>query len=174
MTTIETPRAYVACLASYNAGRLFGEWIDLSGDADEIRESIAGVLAKSPHQGAEEWAFHDFENLGGWSPGENPDLDELARVVELAEEHGPAVFGYAGNGNDVEGFEDAYRGEWESLADYAEELFADCYSDSLKDLPDLIRHNIDWKAIGEDLRIGGDVFTVDAPGGMVWVFDNHV
>jgi hypothetical protein len=28
MTTTETPRVWIGCLASYNAGRLIGEWVD--------------------------------------------------------------------------------------------------------------------------------------------------
>lgn len=41
---------YVACLASYNAGVLHGEWIDLEGrDADDVRDEIARILRESPH-----------------------------------------------------------------------------------------------------------------------------
>lgn len=46
MTT--TPRIYVACLASYNNGRLYGEWIDVPSDVDELREEIARILRGSP------------------------------------------------------------------------------------------------------------------------------
>lgn len=42
-------RVYIACLASYNAGILHGEWIDLDGlDADDLREEIADMLRRSP------------------------------------------------------------------------------------------------------------------------------
>lgn len=42
-------RMYAACLASYNAGRLHGVWIDLDcKDADEIRGEIAEMLRASP------------------------------------------------------------------------------------------------------------------------------
>ncbi|QEU33463.1 MULTISPECIES: antirestriction protein ArdA [Stenotrophomonas] len=41
---------YVACLASYNAGVLHGEWIDLEGrDADDVGGEIARILRESPH-----------------------------------------------------------------------------------------------------------------------------
>jgi len=43
-TATDTPRVYVACLASYNNGILHGEWIDAT-DADEIREEIAFSVA---------------------------------------------------------------------------------------------------------------------------------
>jgi antirestriction protein len=43
-------RIYVACLASYNAGILHGEWIDTEGmDADELSEEVRDkVLLTSP------------------------------------------------------------------------------------------------------------------------------
>ena len=33
-------RIYVACLASYNAGRLHGTWIDATQDADDVHAAI--------------------------------------------------------------------------------------------------------------------------------------
>lgn len=43
------PDIYVACLASYNAGMLHGEWIDAAQDAEDIeREIIEKVLLTSP------------------------------------------------------------------------------------------------------------------------------
>ncbi|MBS7457712.1 antirestriction protein ArdA [Coralloluteibacterium stylophorae] len=43
------PRIYVACLASYNNGRLHGRWIDLDGqDANDVRDEIAAMLRESP------------------------------------------------------------------------------------------------------------------------------
>jgi len=50
MTEAETttPRVYVACLASYNAGTLHGTWIDAT-DADTMRDAIAAMLRQSPY-----------------------------------------------------------------------------------------------------------------------------
>lgn len=43
-------RIYVACLASYNNGRLHGAWIDCDGkDAAEISAEINAMLATSPY-----------------------------------------------------------------------------------------------------------------------------
>lgn len=43
-------RIYVACLASYNNGRLHGAWIDVDGkDGDDIREEVAAMLRASPY-----------------------------------------------------------------------------------------------------------------------------
>lgn len=40
-------RIYVACLASYNNGRLYGKWIDADQDADAINEEIRVFLKGS-------------------------------------------------------------------------------------------------------------------------------
>ena len=40
-------RIYVACLASYNAGKLHGEWIDCD-DIDTMQEAVAAMLRASP------------------------------------------------------------------------------------------------------------------------------
>lgn len=41
-------RIYVACLASYNAGKLHGRWINASTDVAEMQEEVAGMLRDSP------------------------------------------------------------------------------------------------------------------------------
>ena len=70
----------MACLASYNSGRLYGAWIDLEGatDEDDIREAIAWILAISPAPDAEEWAIHDSAGLPSYlRRTEWPDLEQL-------------------------------------------------------------------------------------------------
>lgn len=48
----ETPRIYVACLASYNNGVLHGEWIDAT-DADDMAAAVADMLRESPYPNVE-------------------------------------------------------------------------------------------------------------------------
>jgi antirestriction protein len=60
--------------------------------------------------------------------------------------------------------EEAYCGKYDSLTDYAEQFIDDCYSDSLKDLPEFIRYRIDYEGIGRDMELGGDVFTLESEG----------
>ncbi len=55
MTNYETtPRIYVACLASYNAGRLHGAWIDAHQEPEAITAEVWKMLASSPTLHAEE------------------------------------------------------------------------------------------------------------------------
>lgn len=60
---VSAPRIYVACLAAYNNGILYGKWIDADQDADSIRLEIQIMLAGSPVPRAEEWAIHDYEGF---------------------------------------------------------------------------------------------------------------
>src|SRR6266849_3316457 len=46
-------RFYAACLASYNAGRLHGAWIDASTDVDEMQAAINKMLRASPYPNVE-------------------------------------------------------------------------------------------------------------------------
>lgn len=102
-------RIYVACLASYNNGRLYGRWIDVDGkDADELREEVNEILRGSPYPNvlvccpvcedvepeacetckgkgkvpsAEEFAIHDHEGFGRMI-GEYTPLDDVAAIAE--------------------------------------------------------------------------------------------
>ena len=175
--TTTTPRIYVASLSAYNSGILHGEWIDLDGDADDVRDAIAAMLEKCPTNAtghkAEEWAIHDYEGMPGYRVSETEDIDRLVEWAELADTHGDAVWAFAANNcGGPEDFEDAYAGEWDDLADYAAELVEDCYGDALKSLPDFLRYHIDWEGVGRDMELNGDITTADAPGGTVYVFRN--
>lgn len=43
-----TDRIYIACLASYNAGRLHGKWIDATADVDAMQAEVRAMLRASP------------------------------------------------------------------------------------------------------------------------------
>jgi hypothetical protein len=69
----------------------------------------------------------------------------------------------------TQSFEENYCGGFDSLAAWAEEFWSDVHGAELKSLPTLITYHIDWAAIGEDLEMGGDIFTIQC-GGLVHVF----
>lgn len=173
----DTPRIYVASLADYNAGWLHGRWIDADQDADTIHAQIATMLAESREPIAEEWAIHDYENFDGLRLSEYADIATVAEAARLIVQHGP-VFGHLmSHFGGLSGLEEAerymqdgYRGAFDRLEDYVEELIGDCYGDAVAKLPDFIRYHIDYEGIGHDLQYGGDIFTIEA-GGKVHVFD---
>lgn len=173
MTT--TPRVYVACLASYNAGVLHGLWVDAT-DADTIQEGIKHVIATSPTEGAEEWAFHDYDGFGRINLSEHESPEDIATLAAFLEEHEDAGAAYVKHMGLVEflsnpeGFQDAYLGTYSSVEDYA----AQCLEESgeLESIPERLRGYFDYEAYARDLELRGDISTEDGGEG-VFIFSNH-
>lgn len=169
-------RIYVACLSLHNAGIHHGEWIGANQPADDIRAAISAMLAKSTKLPHGEYAIHDYEGFGKIKLSEYEDIDNVSRLAELLEEHGELfgeVYDHCGDIDEaIEAITDRYRGKFDSLEDYAAEFVGECYSDAIKNLPDIIRNHIDYESIGRDFEIGGDVWTIEMCG-KVHVFDSY-
>lgn len=159
------PAIYVACLASYNAGKLFGHWLNLEDgpDADEIREAIDLVIKESPEPFAEEYAIHDHQELPrSLSRSEWPDIDQLAEYVqnwaELGNEDDQLAYKIccddAGVILDLEDFRDQFRGWWDSPKDFAYD-FAEGAGllAQLDDNP--LQYHIDWEGYWRELDTDG-------------------
>ena len=143
---------------------------------DLIREEISKLLAASAEPIAEDWAIHDHEHFGGLRLGEFEDIERVAEAAHLIVEHGEVVaalvehFGGLSNLDEAKTYmADAYCGEHENVGCYAYELAHDVFSDEMRAVPEFIRHNIDWNAVGEELEMAGDIFTVQV-GRQVHVF----
>jgi antirestriction protein len=124
---------YVACLASYNSGRLHGAWIDLEADVDEddLQEAIAWVLNTSPTPGAEEYAIHDSCGLPSFlACNEWPDLSQLVAYADgvsaVLDADEVEAYRLACDDQhevlDYDQFREMYRGCYSSGEDYAQEL----------------------------------------------------
>ncbi len=170
-TTTDTPRIYIRCLASYNAGILHGEWIDAT-DADEIREAIQNMLSESREPIAEEYAIHDYEGFGSLRLSEFEDIDRVGELGTMIQEHGAAFAAHANHvGVDFateESFQDAFCGEWDSEKAYGEHLFDELY---LHEVPEFVQNYIDYEAFTRDIFMG-DNYSVDKSGG-VYVFRSN-
>ncbi len=167
------PRIYVACLAAYNNGYLYGAWIDADQNADEIREEIAAMLARSPIEHAEEYAIHDYEGFEGVTISEYAGIDTLARLGAFIAEHGALGAGlleqFGGDMDQAESaFEDCYHGQFASLADYMEELTTESVT-----ISEALRYYVDWQAMARDAEIGGDLFTIETAQDEVHVFSSR-
>ena len=158
-------KIYVACLAAYNAGKLYGRWIDATQEADEIQEEVAAMLAESPEPGAEEWAIHDFD-MGGIELSESTSFSTVSELAQALEEHGEAFglfwnyMGYTdGQVRDAtQAFDEAYCGEWESERAYAQDTLEECW-----EIPDYLQYYIDWDSVARDIFIND-----------CWFEDGHV
>jgi antirestriction protein len=175
MTQEETPRIYVACLAAYNNGKLYGEWIDCDRDSSDIWDEIKAMLAASPMPDAEEWAIHDFENWQGIEISECEDIEKLAELAQLLKEHGKAfAHYYQENGSDTtaEDFLDHYMGQYENEEDFVHQMWEEC--GTLKQLEELKIHKyyINWAAIARDWFIS-DFHSVEVGYKETYVFNRH-
>ena len=167
------PRIYVACLAAYNNGYLHGAWIDADQDADAIREEIAAMLARSPVEGAEEYAIHDYEGFEGVSISEYAGIDTVAQMGAFITEHGALGAGlleqFGGDMDQAEtALQDCYHGQFACLADYMEELTTESIT-----IPEVLRYYIDWNAMARDAEMGGDLFTIKTAHDEVHVFSDR-
>jgi antirestriction protein len=173
-------RIYVASLSDYNAGVLHGRWIDVT-DLDTIWEGINEMLAESPtakREGmpAEEWAVHDYEGFGPVKLSEQPDFEKLVAIAEAHEEHGDIYLHWVAHdthrNTDPKWFQDQYRGEYDSLGDYAYEWWTEVCEWKEADEWWHPSHFVDWQRMGEALETSGDIYTIEEDC-KVYVFDNN-
>ncbi len=167
------PRIYVACLAAYNNGYLHGAWIDADQDADEIRDEISAMLARSPIKGAEEYAIHDYEGFEGVTIREYASIDSVAQMAAFIAEHGALGAGllaqFIGDIDQAEtALQDCYHGQFASLADFMEEVTAESVT-----IPEALRYYIDWEAMARDAEMSGEFFTIETARDEVHVFSSR-
>jgi antirestriction protein len=165
-----TPRIYVACLAAYNNGKLHGAWIDARQEPWEIMQDVQAMLTASPEPWAEEWAIHDYEGFAGIRLSEWESFDRVHELVEFVTEYGDlgaqVLAHYGDDLNEArEALTDRYRGQYSSLAEYAEELTTETAV-----IPDHLIHYIDYEAMARDMELNGDVFTIETAFDEVHVF----
>lgn len=152
------PKIYVADLAAYNSGVLYGKWIDATTSVEDMQVEIEEMLANSPVENAEEWAIYDHEGLG--NIGEYERLEEIAKrvsFIEFADKRNvPAevVIEFSENRSfddvwDLErGFDEAFAGTFEvcNEGDWAHEL-----AESLGyEIPDWLECHVDWDSVARN------------------------
>lgn len=164
-----TLRIYVACLAAYNAGHLHGRWIDATQDADAIRGEIEAMLRVSPIPLAEEFAIHDYEGFKGAKISHYTGIAEVADLAAFIEEHGKLgaeLFQYFdGDMDEAAAALEDHAGQFKSLGHFAAELTEDS-----SDVPVHLALYIDYDAMGRDMELSGDIFTIQTGFECVDVF----
>jgi antirestriction protein len=110
---------------------------------------------------AEEWAIHDHEGFGSMLD-ESTSFDRVAELAELIEQHGEAFIAYAENMGaeyaTADGFQEAYQGEYDTLADWAEDFMEQ--TGGLSEMPENLRHYFDFESYGRDAQLGGDIYKI--------------
>ena len=167
------PRIYVACLAAYNNGHLHGVWIDAVQEPERIQEEVDAMLAASPINGAEEWAIHDAEGFGNVVINESDSFARISVFADFINEHGEIgtalLDHYSGDLEEAyETMDGRYLGAYGSLEDYMQEL-----TEETTNIPRALRHYINYRAMGRDAEINGDLFTVSTAWNVVHVFAGY-
>jgi antirestriction protein len=180
-----TPKVWIGCLSAYNGGDLHGRWVD-ADDADELERARAEVIRTSPAwrrgEAAEEHAVMDYDGFGSLDSalGEWPDFETVAAIARAIEKHGPVFLAYAEacepdlNEDVASGFEDSYRGEWDSERDYAEHEIDDVGFAGLERIPDELLPYLDMEMITDVIFRHGTMTSCENPTGGVYVFDTNV
>lgn len=172
----EPIRIYVACVASYAAGKLHGRWIDVESwkDADDLQAEIDAMFADSPEPHAEEWRIDDHEGLPDRLM-DDASLADLCEYAEILEEYDSdeveAACDVADYGCTAEDFrkilDENYRGCFDHKGDYAAEM-----CDGVGDIPQHLEMYIDYEAMERDMDLSGDIDRVEL-NGRVYIFDAH-
>lgn len=173
----DSPAIYVACLASYNKGILFGRWIDLEEceDLHDLQQCVQQVLAESPEPMAEEWAVHDSQGLpeflGSQEYPDLSDLNDFAAVTSELRDREAYVMACENEGAilSMAGFEDCYRGHFSTVAQFTEDYYEQ--QGVLADLPTELSYAIDWDRVWEsEFECAG--WSSQYGGGGVHIFSN--
>lgn len=165
-------RIYVADLAAYNSGELHGVWIDATQDLDDIQDQINAMLAASPVEDAEEYAIHDHEGFEGCELYEYEGIQsahDKALFIEEYGEIGARLLAHTADNIDeaTTMMKEHYRGEYQSIADYAEEL-----TEEAIDIPEALKGYIDYERMGRDIEIN-DLFTIQTGSEQIHIFTNQ-
>ena len=150
---------YVGTYGKYNAGSLFGKWVDLSDFAD-IDEFLEACAELHKDESDPEFMFQDRENIPEELVSESWISDiffELRDKVENMDEDTQEAFSawldYESrdlskvDADDlVRKFSDEYIGKYDEEEDYAREVIEQCY-----DLSDFVLNYFDYAAFAHDL-----------------------
>lgn len=164
---------YVADLAAYNNGILYGAWIDATQDIEDIQEQIQDMLKAGPTINAEEYAIHDHEGFQGVSISEYEGIESVSEIAQFIEEHGElgaAVLSHwCGDIEDAtKALEESYNGQYSSLADYAQSFI-----EETGEVPQHLEFYIDYERMAKDWEMSGDIYTIETAHDEVHIFSNH-
>ena len=170
-TTTSDARLYVGSYEKYNNGSIKGQWLDLA-DYSGREEFIAAARAVHADEADPELMYQDYEGFprAWYSEGSAPPAI-LWEWLELHEAERLAFGAYAdhmGGEVTVQDFLDAWQGQWDSGADFAEHIAA-CLGVIPKDLPTWLV--IDWEASWKR-NLRHDYFEADDADGSNHIFLN--
>ena len=161
-------KVYVGTYAKYNDGDLTGKWLDLE-DYDDKYDFLKACAELHADEEDPELMFQDWEGIPDDMIDEShisPECWTLLDAYEKYDEDAVKAYCYHFGEWDEGGFNDRYRGEFDSWEDMAEELLEE--TGELNAIPETLRYYFDYEKYAIDIRIGGDL--VEHDGHFFW---NH-
>lgn len=150
-------RIYVGTYAKYNAGSLFGKWLDLEdySDRDELYRACAELHKDEDDP---EFMFQDWEDIPRSLIGESHVSEDVWELIEAYDEFDKdAVDAYMAcfDSLDKDDFQERYRGYYDSWRQLAEDILDE--TGGLDEIPEHLRCYFDYDAYARDIRLGGDM-----------------
>lgn len=164
-TITEEKETYAICLQSlkhYNEGSLIFKWYNIEdiNDISETYEEFKQFVKTETKENdlIEEIMVADYDNFPN-SFGEYPDLDELNEFIEaLNSEEIPkqAIINFYENFGQLEGYTDAYQGEYKTEEDFTYQLVEDCYN--IDEMMGSLSNYFDYESFNKDLFMSDYTF----------------
>ncbi len=148
------PSIYCGTYGKYSGEKgICGLWIDLTTfyDYDDFIEFCQAIHAdeEDPELMAQDYEGfpRQWYNEGFMS---EDDFDHILEYSDMCDKHGQeAVDDYMEFYDELDNFEEAYCGEWDSEEDFARHIVEECY-DLERSMGDLARY-FDYEAFGREL-----------------------
>ena len=163
-------KVYITDLSAYNQGMLIGEWVELPMYQEDLEAKVLEILKKGSiecgfNEEHEEFFITDFEWEGTqlFKVEEYSNLEEInykcEQLEDLSEDDQKRMgylMDYVGfNFEDaLERYEDVTIYENTTLEQIAEDYIYETIN--MDEIPDIIKHNIDFKGIAVDLEVSGE------------------
>jgi len=179
------PRIWVGSLSDYNAGLLYGEWLNAALEPEDLEAAVGWLLRHSPSRNAEEYGIFDFENFGGYQIEQYASLMTASLIAKGIAEHGLAFAAWVAYVGDTSGdlldsdrFQSGYLGEFDSVEAYVEYVLQETDFDERLDkalsfLPEDVRRYVKVDVEGLAEEWGQYLHMDDAPNGGVYLFDGR-
>ena len=148
------PSIYCGTYGKYSGEKgIYGLWIDLSSfnAYDDFIDFCKAIHAdeEDPELMAQDYEGfpRQWYNEGFMS---EDDFDHILEYSDMCDKHGSdAVDDYMEFHDELDNFEEAYCGEWDSEEDFARHIIDECYNLE-RELGDLARY-FDYEAFGREL-----------------------
>ena len=154
----DNPAVYCGTYGKYAGGSLYGLWLDIT-KFDDYYEFLDVCRQLHADEEDPELMFQDFENFPRCLYSEScMDEDTFNKIVEYAaldEDDREAFDDYIALGHDfdIDSFHEAYQGQFDTEADFADYIVSECYD--LDSMMGNLSFYFDYEKYARDLFMDG-------------------